>query len=143
MAYGNWGGTVYKDGEQKVDWEDATPYKETELQSGYHQAFFRSEETGYNPHHSVLGDKDMRLCGYKSYPVLFFKGEKIDIDQYGTEKDSYWGGDTFTAWEGNIEGYEFSCHREEDPESVVLELIQPDGSKWNAHCGYMLGNAGY
>ena len=44
MAYGNWGAFVYKNGERQPNWEDNTPYRETDLIAGYWQAFGRKED---------------------------------------------------------------------------------------------------
>ena len=66
MAYGNYGAIVTKNGERCPDREDNTPYKEGDMQAGYHQAFLRSE--GADPHHAVIGDGDIRLCAHKTYP---------------------------------------------------------------------------
>lgn len=135
MAYGNWGGNVFRNGERMREWEDATPYKETEFLAGYHQAFLRDE--GCNPHHAVLGEKDVRLCGYKSYPVLFVKGEKVDLSPFTTRDDNY-----TSDGEGEIEGYRFSWETGDDPAMVSLELIEPDGTAWSGFSGYAVG-AGY
>ena len=77
MAYGNWGGNVFKNGIRQKYREDNTPYKEKENKPGYHQAFGRRE--GLDPHHAVLGNGRVRLCGYKSNTRLYLEGKLIDI----------------------------------------------------------------
>ena len=81
MAYGNWGAFVYRNDERQESHEDNTPYKETEFTAGYWQAFLIGKD-GIRCHHAVCGDMDLRLCGYKCYPVLFNKGEEIPLNQF-------------------------------------------------------------
>jgi hypothetical protein len=136
MAYGNWGAYVYKNGERQPSREDNTPYKEDQNEPGYHQAFGRSE-TKLGPHHASLGSGPFRLCGYKSYPVIFWEGESIDTTQYQKDPNEYWpdcGG-----LEGELNGYKFKATPGDDPERVELELIEPDGTKWNGTSGYAMG----
>lgn len=128
MAYGNWGAFVYKNGERMKTHEDATPYKENEFESGYTQAFMRSE--GRCPHHAVLGEKDVRLTGYKSSAGLLFKGQRIELEKYKTKEGSY---------VGEIEGYKFEAE-EYDGNMVDLKLVEPDGTQWKATCGYEYGS---
>lgn len=130
MAYGNWGAFVYKDGVRMQAWEDQTPYKETQLENGYWQAFGRTE--GINPHHAVLGEGRVRLCGYKCYPALFLDGGKIDIE--GLYDDE------ISEQEGQLEGYNWSYSKEDN--AIELRLVCPDGSVWHSRCGYGIG-AGY
>lgn len=149
MAYGNWGAFVFRDGERMLAWEDQTPYREGELPAGYQQAFARSDKV--NPHHAVLGQRDVRWCGYKSGPVLFVRGEEVkDLRPYVTA----WEGDdkrTFEyqgvenylyaeAWVGEVDGYRFKAERANDVGSIIeLELVEPDGVTWTSRCGYMIG----
>lgn len=144
MAYGNWGAWVYRDGELKPDWCDQTPYRETEIQAGYFQAFSRSE--GLDPHHAVLGEKRLRLCGYKSYPVLFVDGEKVSLAPYVTEVYETWtdregvAHESAGEWRGTIDGYEFGATFDTDSGNQLdLWLTEPDGVKWTSHCGYEYG----
>lgn len=133
MAYGNWGAFVYKNGERMHDWEDATPYKEKEYESGYIQAFMRAK--GRNPHHAVLGEKEVRLCGYKSFPVLFLNGKEIDLDDHEIfDSESY-----DKRYEGELNGYVFKA-RQYNGNMVDLELVEPDGTIWKSKCGYNFGS---
>jgi len=130
MAYGNWGGRVYRNGKHMPNHEDQTPYREKELKSGYEQAF--SKEEGCNPHHAVLGEKRVRLCGYKDYPVIYLDGEvypKTGPTLRFEEERLY---------ELKIEGYKFKITPEEN--KINLELIEPDGTKWTGFSGYMIGS---
>jgi hypothetical protein len=144
MAYGNWGAWVYRNGVHMPTHEDQTPYRE-ELEAGYFQAFralpdgvgVKLDET-LNPHHAVLGSGRVRLCGYKSYPVLFLDGQPVDLDAYVVDRDDE--GDT--EWRGELEGYRFQAeladydHRNK----VDLLLVEPDGTRWTARSGYCIGS---
>ena len=134
MAYGNWGGNVFRNGERMTNWEDQTPYKETEVAAGYAQAFLRNA-VGLNPHHAVLGDKRVRFCGYKSHPVLFVDGNEVDLAPYSKGKPE----DYFAPGEGEIEGYKFHWTMDDSPEMVNLTLIEPDGTEWIGFSGYGMG----
>jgi hypothetical protein len=143
MTYGNWDAFVFKNGERMSRWEDNTPYQENDLISGYWQAFGKSE-TGTNRHHAILGDKRVRLCGYKHYPSLYIDGKEIDLKPYvteGLEEYQYegnpgWVVNSFAgAIEGEIEGYRFKAHLW-DGNMLDLELIEPDGTHWQSRCGY-------
>jgi hypothetical protein len=135
MAYGNWGAFVYKNGERMRNHEDATPYKEQEFESGYSQVFMSSK--GCNPHHAVLGEKDVRLTGYKHIPMLFVKGERVDIEKYKqvTDGDNDYGD---SKYYGEIDGYKFEAEQY-DGNMVKLKLIEPDGTIWESTCGYGYG----
>ena len=95
MAYGNWGAFVYKDGERQPKREDNTPYCEDELEPGYYQAFGGNDENGeriitgkkLGVHHATMGHGKFRLCGYKSYPVIFLEGKEIDINQFAKDEN--------------------------------------------------------
>ena len=145
MAYGNWGAFVYRNGERMTQWEDNTPYRETELQAGYWQAF-----AGTGAHHAVLGEKRVRLCGYKCYPSLMVDGVKADIDSYGQADPSV--DDSFTGSNGvyypdfhhfsgdiNLDGDTYHLSADRDGNMLDLELIEPDGTKWTARCGFEYG----
>ena len=134
MAYGNWGAFVYKNDERMHNWEDQTPYKENELEAGYHQAFGRND--GINPHHAVLGEGKVRLCGYKTTPVLFVDGKEIDLEEYATsyeDAEKEWA----DGWEGEVEGFKFKADQCDN--KLELELTTPDGNKWRSTCGYCMG----
>ena len=139
MAYGNWGAFVRRNGKREKQWEDATPYREQELEPGYHQAFRRPE--GFNPHHAVLGKDRVRLCGYKCYPRLYVDGESRDLEPFATEfTEDKVGDETFknvTEYAGAIDGYEFRASLSEN--FVDLWLKEPDGTVWTATCGYEYG----
>lgn len=152
MAYGNWGAFVYKNGERQNNREDNTPYFEDEIQAGYYQAFGGNDEndnrlsTGKKLHccHASLGNGDFRLCGYKSYPQLYWKGEEVDDKPYqkgekaGT--DDWYFHDSREGIEGELNGYKFKAYPSDNPEAVNLELIEPDGTKWIGKSGYCMGS---
>jgi hypothetical protein len=137
MAYGNWGAFVRRNGERMTQWEDATPYRENEQASGYYQAFMRGADgKKFNPHHAVLGDKRLRLCGYKCYPVLLVDGEQREINAFaiGEEDPSLY---RHREYRGEIDGYEFRAECREN--FVELYLREPDGATWTATCGFEYG----
>ena len=137
MAYGNYGGNVFRNGKRMKNHEDQTPYRETELASGYQQAFGRKE--GVNPHHAVLGEKRMRLCAYKAGPVLFLDGVEVEFE---TPLDEDGDPDYYVPVKGDLEGYHFEWFFDDSPERVDLLLIEPDGTLWSGFSGYGMG-AGY
>lgn len=165
MAYGNWGAFVHRNGERMPKWEDQTPYREGEYEPGYHQAFGianiglaadgsaaitkldREKELG--PHHAVLGEKRVRLCGYKCYARLYVDGVARELGEFAVaESDSPW-----TAKDGEVhhdykahagtlaldgETYMFTAEQFDD-NMIDLELVEPDGTKWTSRCGYCYG----
>lgn len=142
MAYGNWGAWVFRNGELMEQWSDQTPYRESELAAGYLQAFGRRE--GLNPHHAVLGEKRVRLCGYKSSPSLFLDGEAVDLKPFVTNVYDTWTAQDGTVyedadeWAGEIEGYRFGATFNQE-NMIDLWLIEPDGTRWTSRCGYEYG----
>lgn len=152
MAYGNWGAYVYKNGERQKNREDNTPYKEDELEAGYWQAFGGNNKDGTRIGtkaelyctHASLGSGPFRLCGYKSYPIIYWEGNSIDYEQYriGNTPKEDWNWWESEGIEGELNGYKFKATPDSDPEAVNLELIEPDGTKWTGKSGYCMG-AGY
>jgi hypothetical protein len=138
LAYGNWGGRAYRNGEHQPAHEDSTPHREGDVQAGYWQAFGRRE--GLDPHHVSLGAMRLRLCAYKSFPVLYVDGEKVSLDPYTTERMDDLG--FKTSGYGEIDGYRFAWVQNTDPDRVNLMLIEPDGKIWTGFSGYCMG-AGY
>lgn len=132
MAYGNWGAFVYKNGERQETREDNVPYKEDEIQSGYWQAFLRPDKS-IGTHHATLGNGPIRLCGYKCYPVLLWNGKVVDLSQF----PRVWEDDEEYEIISEYKGYKFKIERIEN--WVSLELIEPDGTRWNTKCGYCIG----
>jgi hypothetical protein len=168
MAYGNWGAWVFRNGVNMPDYEDQTPFKETEYVAGYGQAFglVGVTDTGEpitverpSVHHAVLGSGPVRFCGYKSYPVLFVAtddGEIRKIDLAPLARPDYegqragWDDHEFdpagpgnhVEWpvQGQIMGYRFRCEQVGDYNNMCdLLLIEPDGTRWTARCGYEYG----
>lgn len=150
MAYGNWGAYVYKNGERQPKREDNTPYSEDELEPGYYQAFGGNDKdgkrlsTGKNLYccHAILGSGPIRLCGYKSYPILYWEGNKVDQKPYqkgedaGTDNWSWYNSDGI---EGELNGYKFKATLNNDQKAVLLQLIEPDGTEWTGKSGYCMG----
>ena len=113
MAYSNWGAFVYCNGERRKDKEDV----------------------GVFEYHAVLGDGEIRLCGYKCYPKLLRlidgKADEIDLSQFQC-------GDT-TSYRGVIDGHVFEAYQNEDDNMLGLNLIEPDGKEWTSTCGFEYG----
>ncbi|MCY0863973.1 MAG: hypothetical protein OWQ57_03390 [Sulfobacillus sp.] len=139
MAYGNWGGFVFKNGERMPDWEDQPPYHETEWTAGYAQAFL--SDKGRNPYHAVRGKKRVRLCGYKDSPVLFVDGQQVDLTPYKQRTPEMSPLEPADG-AGEIDGYRFEWFYDSDPARVDLTLVEPDGPVWSGFSGYGMG-AGY
>lgn len=138
MAYGNWGATVFCNGERRRDREDATPWREDQP-SGYHQAFGIGVKNGViaidanlSAHHAVLGTGAVRLCGYKCYPALFVNGceVKLTLEFPGDGERVSMGGSLHT-------GHEWRATMRTN--FVNLYLRDPDGAVWTATCGYEYG----
>lgn len=134
MAYGNWGAFVYKNGVRQTNREDNTPYKEDKLKAGYCQAFLR-DLAGTSPVHASLGQGEVRLCGYKSYPQLFFNGREISLIPEG----KHWGEDGIEIIQGEIKGYKYEAEFKTEPNRVILKLTEPDGTIWTGVSGFELG----
>jgi hypothetical protein len=140
MAYGNWGAWVFRNGEHMPQWEDQTPYREEDASAGYLQAFGGLQPDGtrdqsLSPQHAVLGGKEMRLCGYKSYPSLFHRLEPIDLTPFIVDDDDEWN----RMYDGELDGYRFRAVQF-DHNMVDLFLLEPDGAAWSSRCGYCYGS---
>lgn len=145
MAYGNWGATVYKNGERQENREDNTPYLEDKLEAGYWQAFGGRNEDGTRCAtnsklgcvHASLGSGEFRLCGYKSYPIIYWQEEKVDFKPFLKGVTEWRSG---AEIEGELNGYKFKAKSMSDPESIHLELIEPDGTIWTGVSGFGIGS---
>jgi hypothetical protein len=113
VAYSNYGGFVFRDGERMPGYEDAVL-----IDSMYHV---------------ILGNGRVRLCGYKSWPVLFVDGKEVSLAPYTTEEGFPGCG------QGEIDGYKFGWEQDDDPEKVDLWLKEPDGTMWTGFSGYAMG----
>lgn len=147
MAYSNWGAFVYKNGERRTDKEDVGVWDtdESDLPSGVRifANIIKNRESGSNDfsshsHHAVLGDGNVRLCGYKDYPLLYTilngKSEKIPLPfDYDDQSE-----DTGVIEDDNGELYEWS-YQHNGINRIYLRLKEPDGSIWTSTCGYEFG----
>ena len=136
MAYGNWGGRAYRNGEHMPNREDNTPYREEELAAGYYQVL-GPQKPGIQTQHVTLGSQRVRLCGYKCYPGLFLDGVRLALEPFFIE--DYWGESNGDNGKGEIEGYKFEWAQWEDPAQVELRLVEPDGTVWTGFSGYGIG----
>ena len=146
MAYGNYGAMVFKNKERMRQWEDQTPYKEEEIEAGYQQAFGR-QETKLSPHHAVLGEGPVRLCGYKTMPILMKDGKVVDlipyakkcgltISKFQDDGEEYIDDDYYDL-EGEIDGYNFEIKADDH---LHLKLVCPNGDVWIGEVGYCWGS---
>lgn len=146
MAYGNWGAYVYKNGERIESHEDVLPYREEEGISGWPIVLLvRTEQQMC--HHATLGKERIRWCAHKAYPILYIDGKAMDEQElrkrYATNTsvdpdDGYiWEGDD-TVYQGEVDGYKFRA-QPFDGNMIDLELIEPDGTVWQARSGYAYG----
>ncbi len=118
MAYGNWGAFVFKEGIRMNGHEDA----DTGLPSGH----------ALDLCHAVLGDGRVKLCGYKSIPVLLVDNAQVDLQSFTI--DATRPGD----FAGLIGDYRFRVTRH-GSNYIDLFLREPDGSVWTATCGFEYG----
>ena len=119
VAYGNCGGNVFRNGVRMKNHEDAIPYHENEMWNFHKDLFY-----------SVLGEKRVRLCGYKVYPVLFLDEVNVDIgamEGVDAEEGS-----------GDLEGYHFEWSYDGESK-LTLRLVEPDGTEWTGFSGYAMG----
>lgn len=123
MAYGNWGAFVYRNGDRMKDNEDASPFPKREG-DGFVETF-----------HAVLGNGRVRLIGYKHTPKVYVDGVALNMDRFVVAKP---GVDNDEEFVGEVQGYEFKA-AQHDGNMVDLWLKEPDGTQWNATCGYCYG----
>ena len=147
MAYSNWGAFVYKDGKRRSDKEDVGVFDTDESSCPSALRIFanllKTQETfpeGEAPwflhsHHAVLGDDEVRLCGYKDWAELWVcsngKPERVkldcdEVDRYSDE----------VCLEEQTWKYSYITHNDN---MIDLELAEPDGAVWSATCGYLYG----
>lgn len=131
MAYGNWGAFVYKNGERQKSREDNTPFHEDEEMGGKIRC-----------RHASLGDGDIRLCGNRCYPELYYKEEKIALASFYEGETEIFEGEEYILSDKYVMQFEFKGHLikiEKDETFIELTLIHPDGTKWFSKCGYCYG----
>ena len=147
MAYSNWGAFVYKDGKRRSDKEDSGVFDTDESSCPSPLRIFanllKTQKTfpeGKAPwflhsHHAVLGDNEVRFCGYKSWAELWIchdgRPERVTLDCVNVDADS---GEV--RIEDNTWKYSYSMHNDN---MIDLELLEPDGAVWTATCGYRYG----
>jgi len=145
MAYGNWGAWIWLNDKHIPEREDQTPFKEDKLKAGYHQAFQRKE--GTDPHHAVLGNGDVRLCLYKSTPILFLKGKKVKLQKYCKnwgKEDDYFEAEHYphnTPLKGDIKGYTFTISADYCGNEMIMTLKEPNGDIWKCEGGFTRGTS--
>ena len=123
LAYGNYGGNVFRNGVRMKNHEDAITYRENEIWN-FHKDLF----------HGVPGEKRVRLCGYKVYPKLFMDGKEVPMDISAMD------GDVDEAkGSGELEGYRYAWHYDGEDNKLTLFLIEPDGTEWTGFSGYAMG----
>lgn len=148
MAYSNWGAFVYENGKRRFDKEDVGVFNTDEhtCPSGLRifanimknqDKFPEGKIPWYtHSHHAVLGDREVRLCGYKSSPELWVcRGntpERIPLDE--DNEDCSVNG-TVDANEKTWK-YVFAMY---NGNMVDLRLEESDGTVWTSTCGYQYG----
>jgi len=150
MAYSNWGAFVFCNGERRKDKEDVGVFDTDEASLPAGGRIFanilknmenQNTDLSARSHHAVLGDKEIRLCGYKNWPELWRfrdgKAEQIDMDQFIAIRKNEYEND----YEGEIDGFKFSAEQYEG-NMIDLWLTEPDGTEWKSTCGMSYG-AGY
>jgi len=131
MGYGDYGGKVFRNGIRMRSHEDSTPFKETEIEAGYHQAFLK-QQINADPYHAILGEKEVRLCAYKLRPYIIFEdGRRISFS------------DTVrifsTIFIDDNTKYNFETFEDRFCERLDLYLEVAD-SKWVGFCGVSTGS---
>ena len=139
MAYSNWGAFVYCNGERRKDKEDVYAFDVDEMEKQRQND--QHIDTGS---HAVLGDKEIRLCAYKTYPRLWRlrdgRVEKIDIESFLIGKElSEDDVEVFANYEGEVDGFKFTANRYEEGRMIDLTLTEPDGTGWKSTCGMSYG----
>lgn len=155
MAYSNWGSKVFKDDVRRNDKEDVGVFDcdEAVYPSGARifANILKGREKGYpegeqpwheHSHHAVLGDNEVRLCGYKSYPELWVmregKVEKFVLPEPDYDKDEWELKDQ--TGEVEVDGKKWKWgFSQYDSNMIDLWLHEPDGSRWHSTCGYCFG----
>lgn len=148
MAYSNWGAFVYCNRKRRTDKEDVGVFDtdEADVPAGW-RIFVnigKNNATGNDDwadhsHHAVLGDGEVRLCGYKNSPELWrIKNgarERVDLSPFlvpaSEDEDD-------AEYAGAVDGYEFRA-KQFDGNMLRLWLKEPDGTEWESTCGFEYG----
>lgn len=146
MAYGDWGAVVMRNGVRLPYRENVLPYVGDDVYGSLSimKAFSLSD---LNRHmHAVLGDGMVRLCGFKSWPILFVDGAQLTDEQMNeyASRDKSWKIATVlknALYRGIIGDVRFAAAfvRYDDHELVDL-CLQENGNIWLARSGYNVGN---
>lgn len=161
MAYSDYGAFVYKNGQRQRDKEDVPVFGDPEVEAAPSGAriwvnLLKARQGGtldtMKPHehlqHAVLGGGKFRLCARKTWPVLFIARDdgtidQLDMAEYRVDKSKSaddWDWSDSEGIAGEIEGHKFSAWPlHADTARCVLELVEPDGTKWTATSGYQHG----
>ena len=147
MAYSNWGAFVYENGKRRRDKEDVGVFDTDEhtCPTGLrifanimknNEKFPTDKAPWYtHSHHAVLGDNEVRLCGYKNWPELWICGaatpERVNLECFDE--------DTEASGEVEVNGKIWEYSFEIDDNMIDLKLIEPDATTWTARCGYLYG----
>lgn len=78
MAYSNWGAFVFRDGVRMKTNEDTIPYQE-ESTPPFPSVLLTREKT-LGVYHAVLGSGKVRLCVYKTTPIIFLEGRDVTAE---------------------------------------------------------------
>ena len=167
MAYSDYGGYAYRNGERVEERSDAVLTDEgLKSTPGAWPGFFLPEGRGGQSFHVILGDGPIHIGMYKqSYVSVFNNGEQIELmdlakskypdaiktwDNDGTPTE-YFDEDYFRDSETmsvEIDGHTLEVYwLIDDNYYVYVRLTQPDGNVWTGFSGYGVGagleDAGY
>jgi hypothetical protein len=166
MAYSDYGGYAYKNGERVTDRSDCILSPEgIKSTPGMWPGWILQEGRSGGSHHALMGDGPIFISLYKQSCLRVYRmGEEIDLiplckpewitswkDEKG-ETHQWLNTDHFKASEEplalEIDGNKITVFfRDEDNHYQYAEMIQPDGSVWHGFSGYGVGagleEAGY
>lgn len=167
MAYSDYGGYAYRNGQRIEERSDAVLTEEgLKSTPGLWPGFVIPEGKGGNCFHVILGDGPIHVGMYKQSSVTVFdKGEPVSllemvrdkypdaikIYEYNGEKEEYIDDDWFRDFEPlkiSIKNHNLEIHYiDDDNYYVYVKLTQPDGVEWCGFSGYGVGagleDAGY
>ena len=155
MAYSDYGGYAYRNGQRVEDRSDATitPEGDTFGTPGCYPGFAMMADgvphdevmkrTSWPSGHAVLGDGPVYLALYKTWANLYKGPEKVEAD---LERD--WDDDSDQRKTAEIDGFAVEVVlTQEDNYYAYAKLTQPDGTVWTGFSGYGVGagleDAGY
>jgi hypothetical protein len=154
MAYGNWGGWVYRNGVRMDAQCDATVRQvlgQAEPYVMYFEHFMKKaregalEKTDRNAldemYHAIVGSPEAGLIValYKDWVAhawVFEGGEAREVDAAGINVDY---DDEEWQKEGTVGDVAYRVNRENDPHKITVTFTGRDASAWEGWSGYGIG----